>query len=132
MSIPTVPPPIYSQENETSRGVSGDDAVLPSEAQLLISPSGNASQFQKGYLGVNGERAAIEGELQIKGVPVDSWIRLYGHSSNRSSTCLLNYDVELFLSAPTSHQMTAKLISILLTSYSTPEIVRLTLLCRIH
>ncbi|EJD04183.1 uncharacterized protein FOMMEDRAFT_35956, partial [Fomitiporia mediterranea MF3/22] len=43
------------------------------DAQLLISPSGNATHFQKGYLGANDERAAIEGELQIKGVPLDIW-----------------------------------------------------------
>ncbi|KAF8475437.1 hypothetical protein JB92DRAFT_2823099 [Gautieria morchelliformis] len=41
--------------------------------QLLISPSPGAVQFQKGYLGAHGERAAIEGELQIKGAEQGQW-----------------------------------------------------------
>ena len=41
--------------------------------QLLISPSPGAVQFQKGYLGAQGERAAIEGELQIKGTEEGQW-----------------------------------------------------------
>lgn len=77
MSIPTVPPPIYSQEHELGQEQGTSDTAVSTEAQLLIIPSGSASQFQKGHLGANGERAAIEGELQIKGVPVDSWESLY-------------------------------------------------------
>ncbi|KIJ45594.1 hypothetical protein M422DRAFT_59771 [Sphaerobolus stellatus SS14] len=41
--------------------------------QLLICPAPNAVQFQKGYLGAQGERAAIEGELLIKGAEPAQW-----------------------------------------------------------
>ncbi|THH03225.1 hypothetical protein EW145_g6422 [Phellinidium pouzarii] len=80
MSIPTVPPPTYDQQHDQGRSqpcalssTSNEPPLVPSEAQLLISPSASAARFQNGYLGANGERAAIEGELQIKGVPVMSW-----------------------------------------------------------
>lgn len=72
-AIPTVPPPTYELEDEHGLGQSSAAPEFPTEAQLLISPTGTTSQFQKGYLGAAGERAAIEGEIQIKGVPVASW-----------------------------------------------------------
>lgn len=68
MSIPLVPPPTYSRQSTTQPHT--DDF---SDAQLLISSPHNSSTFQRGYLGVTDERPAIEGEIQIKGVPVDSW-----------------------------------------------------------
>ncbi|KAF8587263.1 hypothetical protein K439DRAFT_1385900, partial [Ramaria rubella] len=52
-----LPPPTYAEHR----------------TQLLISPSPDAVQFQKGFLGAQGERAAIEGELQIKGAEQDQW-----------------------------------------------------------
>ncbi|KAH8120092.1 hypothetical protein DFH11DRAFT_1721952 [Phellopilus nigrolimitatus] len=73
MSIPTVPPPTYSQQSDSDPQSSSNVSLVPSDAQLLISPLGNTSHLQKGYLGANGERAAIEGEIQIKGVPVHTW-----------------------------------------------------------
>ncbi|KAF8633950.1 hypothetical protein AX15_001133 [Amanita polypyramis BW_CC] len=51
------PPPIYSQ------GL----GALDTPPQLLLVPT-NSVNFQRGYLGADGERAAIEGELQIKDV----------------------------------------------------------------
>lgn len=77
MSVPTVPPPTYELEDEFARGQPSAAPDFPTEAQLLISPSGNTSQFQKGYLGATDERAAVEGEIQIKGVPVASWDNLW-------------------------------------------------------
>lgn len=91
MSVPSVPPPTYTPENEPqaqdnapplqdidAEQSTSEPSTFPSEAQLLICPPlTGVSQFQKGYLGAGGERAAIEGELQIKGVPLDEWERLY-------------------------------------------------------
>ncbi|GJJ09480.1 hypothetical protein Clacol_003703 [Clathrus columnatus] len=53
----TLPPPTYEEE----------------QIELFISPTSNAIQFQKGYLGSQGERAAIEGEVQIKGMRASLW-----------------------------------------------------------
>lgn len=46
---------------------------LPSSPQLLLVPPANSVNFQKGYLGAEGENAAIEGELQIKGAEPGRW-----------------------------------------------------------
>lgn len=75
MTVPTVPPPTYEQQH--AHRPSDDFRLDPSEAQLLISPTVDASSFQSGHLGAPAERAAIEGELQIKGVPVSLWTSLY-------------------------------------------------------
>ncbi|KAI5121329.1 hypothetical protein M0805_003796 [Coniferiporia weirii] len=99
MSVPTVPPPTYDQQHEQSLSQhpaaqgSSESALVPSEAQLLISPSPGASHFQKGYLGAHGERAAVEGELQIKGVPVASWESL--SISLRSTESTGDHQIEL-------------------------------------
>ena len=53
---------------------SGSDDGSP---QVVISPTVDALNFQKGFLGAEGERAAIEGELQIKGVHPAEWTRVY-------------------------------------------------------
>ncbi|KAH9044742.1 hypothetical protein EDB85DRAFT_2138265 [Lactarius pseudohatsudake] len=57
--------PIYAQ----------DAAVSPpqSEPQILIIPATDSLRFQQGFLGADGERAAIEGELQIKGTDSVRW-----------------------------------------------------------
>ena len=55
--------------------------------QLLISPSPGTVQFQKGYLGAQGERAAIEGELQIKGAAENQWDSAQVFSSLFSFAC---------------------------------------------
>src|SRR5882672_10509085 len=47
--------------------------VSSERTKLLIAPSADAVQFQKGFLGAQGERAAIEGELQIKGAREGQW-----------------------------------------------------------
>lgn len=69
------PPPIYSQQDPTA----GSDTELTSspEPQILITPTVDAINFQKGYLGAEDERAAIEGELQIKGAEPGRWHRMY-------------------------------------------------------
>ncbi|KAI8995522.1 hypothetical protein BD414DRAFT_435482 [Trametes punicea] len=51
--------------NASSTGA-GTGIGAPSGPQILIVPAADGVHFQKGYLGADGERAAIEGELQIK------------------------------------------------------------------
>ncbi|KAF8225041.1 hypothetical protein L208DRAFT_1308081 [Tricholoma matsutake] len=60
----SLPPPIYSQQEHEGG------------PQILIIPAADAINFQKGFLGAEGERAAIEGELQIKGVDLGQWSKL--------------------------------------------------------
>ncbi|KAF7969230.1 hypothetical protein HWV62_27947 [Athelia sp. TMB] len=67
-------PPLYSQDapemnaEESFANTSASDGILALEGpQILILPTTDAISFQKGFVGAEGERAAIEGELQIKG-----------------------------------------------------------------
>jgi hypothetical protein len=62
-------PPTYSQEDPDT---SLSDVEVDLGPQILIIPATNAN-FQKGFLGADGERAAIEGELQIKGCSPGNW-----------------------------------------------------------
>ncbi|KII93211.1 hypothetical protein PLICRDRAFT_102166 [Plicaturopsis crispa FD-325 SS-3] len=79
MSTPSehVPPPIYSQEDpdESWRAESNDPVPdTPSAGpQIFIVPASDTINFQKGYVGADGERAAIEGELQIKCADAIQW-----------------------------------------------------------
>ena len=76
----SAPPPTYSQQDpdDTVESVSGieQDAVISPEPQMLINPTVDAVNFQKGFLGAEGERAAIEGELQIKGADPVQWAKV--------------------------------------------------------
>jgi neural Wiskott-Aldrich syndrome protein len=69
-----LPPPTYSQEHPDDGSDLGNTLQHP---QLLIVPTVDSINFQKGFLGAEGERAAIEGELQIKGADASSWSKLY-------------------------------------------------------
>jgi hypothetical protein len=62
-SIP--PPPSYSQQDPAYE-----------EPQIILVPTVDAVNFQKGYLGADGERAAIEGEIQVKGIDPKRWTRV--------------------------------------------------------
>lgn len=75
-----LPPPIYSQEDPDNGPIlqpeqSGQPEILP-VPQMLIIPTIDTLNFQKGFLGAEGERAAIEGELQIKGAATGQWDKL--------------------------------------------------------
>lgn len=70
-----LPPPIYSQQDPVG-SISSHTYQDLSEPQILIIPTVDAVNFQKGYLGAEGEQAAIEGELQVKGVDAARWDRL--------------------------------------------------------
>jgi hypothetical protein len=74
-----VPPPIYSQDDpeETVGQLNGSSAVSHCGTQILIIPTTDAINFQKGYVGAEGERAAIEGELQIKGAEPGQWDKVF-------------------------------------------------------
>ncbi|KAF7339639.1 ARID domain-containing protein [Mycena sanguinolenta] len=69
-----LPPPTYSQEAELSDSSSTSD--LPLDPQILIIPSSDSINFQKGYLGADEERAAVEGEIQVKGTESGRWARV--------------------------------------------------------
>jgi hypothetical protein len=62
------PPPIYAQ-----RGPNSPQSLLQFEPQILIIPATDSLRFQQGFLGADGERAAIEGELQVKGTDSVRW-----------------------------------------------------------
>ncbi|KAL1664049.1 hypothetical protein GGF50DRAFT_127545 [Schizophyllum commune] len=73
-------PPIYSRQDPDA----ADDAFgagrppsppppIESEPQILIIPPAGAINFQKGFLGADNEKAAVEGELQIKGAQPGAW-----------------------------------------------------------
>ncbi|KAJ7169686.1 hypothetical protein C8R46DRAFT_1175888 [Mycena filopes] len=68
-----LPPPIYSQQADE---LHADTSCTTSDPQILIIPSSDAINFQKGYLGAEEERAAIEGEIQIKGAESGHWARV--------------------------------------------------------
>ena len=73
----SVPPPIYSQNDpvreQATRGEGDVDDRVPVDPQIIIVPPSDSLSFQKGFLGADGERAAIEGELQVKGADSERW-----------------------------------------------------------
>ena len=75
----TEPPPTYSPESPESHSIVDDTpgGLSYSETQVLIVPTVDTVSFQKGFVGADGERAAIEGELQIKSAQGQSWRRMY-------------------------------------------------------
>ena len=72
-----VPPPTYSAGCPDSDATPATGEATDRDGlQLLIVPTVDAINFQKGYLGADGERAAIEGELQIKGADLERWAKV--------------------------------------------------------
>ncbi|KAG6832474.1 hypothetical protein H0H92_001520 [Tricholoma furcatifolium] len=73
----SLPPPIYSQTDPDEGSITQAEELFTSAGpQILITPSGDAVNFQKGYLGAEGEHAAIEGELQIKAAGTERWVKV--------------------------------------------------------
>ena len=64
MSTDPAPPPRYSQYGRSE------------DLQLLIVPTLDGINFQKGYIGAEGEHAAMEGEIHLKGVQPGAWKKL--------------------------------------------------------
>ncbi|EAU92863.1 hypothetical protein CC1G_03650 [Coprinopsis cinerea okayama7 len=81
-SIP--PPPSYSQQDPAYE-----------EPQIILVPTVDAVNFQKGYLGADGERAAIEGEIQVKGIDPKRWTRVT--VSLRTYEMAYQHEIELTL-----------------------------------
>lgn len=67
----SVPPPLYAQQSASS-----PESDPQTDPQILIIPATNSLRFQQGFLGADGERSAIEGELQLKGAHSDRWRKL--------------------------------------------------------
>ncbi|KAI0304719.1 hypothetical protein BC826DRAFT_1100516 [Russula brevipes] len=65
----SLPPPIYAQQGANT----SESVQLQIEPQILIIPATDSLRFQQGFLGADGERAAIEGELQVKGTDTFRW-----------------------------------------------------------
>jgi neural Wiskott-Aldrich syndrome protein len=72
------PPPLYTQDASDS-GLSSDDDGFSehNDPQIIIIPPSLSAQFQKGFLGADDEHAAIEGELQIKGISASACRKVY-------------------------------------------------------
>lgn len=67
-------PPNYTVQD--TAGSSGTTVAPPNPPQIVITPLPNEVQFQSGNLGADGEPAAIEGEVQLKGLKSEDWDRL--------------------------------------------------------
>ncbi|KAJ3561107.1 hypothetical protein NP233_g10398 [Leucocoprinus birnbaumii] len=89
------PPPTYSQEDPTflDQGSPQNDLDLPHGPEILILPTVDSINFQKGYLGAEDERAAIEGEVQVKGVDQTRWSKLT--VSLRTTEAAYDEEIEL-------------------------------------
>lgn len=74
--IESLPPPTYSQTNPDEGPTDQADSIFAGGPQILIVPSGDSVNFQKGFLGAEGEHAAIEGELQVKTTGPDQWAKV--------------------------------------------------------
>ena len=62
-------PPNYSTEDQ----LASTSFSSPRDPQITISPAADRFHFQQGHLGVDGERPALEGEIQIKGAQGRVW-----------------------------------------------------------
>lgn len=67
-------PPTYSQDDSD---LSDEGSQSGGDLQILIVPATNSTGFQKGYLGADLERAAIEGELQVKSADRIQWGKVF-------------------------------------------------------
>ncbi|KAL1749028.1 hypothetical protein HDZ31DRAFT_59622 [Schizophyllum fasciatum] len=93
-------PPIYSRQDPDAEdaGYSGarPTSLLPpieDEPQILIIPPAGAINFQKGFLGADNEKAAVEGELQIKGAQPGAWDKVT--ITLRSAEAAYSREIEL-------------------------------------
>jgi hypothetical protein len=67
----SAPPPIYSPGHSQNPSRAIDETI--SDPQIFIVPAADTLTFQKGFLGAEGERAAIEGEIHVKGAQLGQW-----------------------------------------------------------
>ncbi|KAL4064960.1 hypothetical protein V8B97DRAFT_1196035 [Scleroderma yunnanense] len=70
MALELAPPPLYSRHEGPL--ACRNDPETPG-VQILIVPAADDTNFQKGYLGAEGEHAALEGEVHLKGAQPGQW-----------------------------------------------------------
>ncbi|KAH7883726.1 hypothetical protein F5I97DRAFT_1577829 [Phlebopus sp. FC_14] len=94
MPADDAPPPLYSPHGprEEFPDTHNDGTELP-WPQLLILPAADAIDFQKGYVGADGERAAMEGEIHVKGAQPGMWKKL--SVSLRTAESAYGHEIEL-------------------------------------
>lgn len=63
-------PPSYTQHSYDDDGADASTVQTP---EITFVPSADNVHFQTGYLGVEEEHVAIEGELQVKGSAGVEW-----------------------------------------------------------
>ncbi|KIJ21615.1 hypothetical protein PAXINDRAFT_63877 [Paxillus involutus ATCC 200175] len=74
MPTDIAPPPQYSQHSpRDTPPLTHTECSDISDLQLLILPAADGVCFQKGYVGAEGERAAMEGEVHVKGAQPGAW-----------------------------------------------------------
>ncbi|TEB39232.1 hypothetical protein FA13DRAFT_1620437 [Coprinellus micaceus] len=72
-----LPPPSYSQQDPVVTPRHAEEHNANAEPQIVLLPTApDAVNFQAGYLGAEEERAAIEGEIQVKGFDPAKWNRV--------------------------------------------------------
>jgi len=77
-----IAPPHYSTEDQ----LASTSFSSTQDPQITITPAADALHFQQGFLGIDGERPALEGEVQIKGVRGRIWDSLVLTLESREST----------------------------------------------
>ncbi|KAF9240917.1 hypothetical protein BU15DRAFT_45429 [Melanogaster broomeanus] len=97
MPADTAPPPQYSQHGpRDDLAIAHRDSSDTSGLQLLIVPAVDGINFQKGYVGAEGERAALEGEVHIKGAQPGAWKKV--SISLRTTESAHGHEIELGVS----------------------------------
>ncbi|KIJ68292.1 hypothetical protein HYDPIDRAFT_81833 [Hydnomerulius pinastri MD-312] len=94
MPADTAPPPLYSQHgpHDDPPPMHSDNTEI-SGLQLLIAPAADGVNFQKGYAGAEGERAALEGEIHVKGAQPGMWKKV--SVSLRTTESAQGHEIEL-------------------------------------
>lgn len=112
MPVELAPPPLYSQlQEEPSDG--RRDTETPG-VQILIVPAADGTTFQKGCLGAEGEHAAIEGEVHLKGARPGLWKKVSITLCTTESACgrqieLGSSEVDLLSQMPISETIPTSL-----------------------
>lgn len=129
MSDPA-PPPLYSQDDpEDDIADTTPAGALTSEGlgpQILILPITDATNFQKGFVGAEGERAAIEGELQIKGAGPGQWNKVFVllticYTSDQAITYAPSSRMISFRTIETAYEREIELAAADLVLFSAPD-----------
>jgi hypothetical protein len=86
-------PPIYSYYSSEDQ-LASTSFSSPRDPQITISPAADALHFQQGCLGIDGERPALEGEIQIKGAQGRVWESLSTSSPGIQYRVLMMFDIQ--------------------------------------